>query len=116
MHQFLHVERDLVITIDGRWHVIAFDAASGDIAWMSRLRSAGNWCPVACGRYLVVLSRGGEIAVFDPARGLKVWEGGVGMRCRQPPGIGIHEGAGLLAAAGNSQGLKLFQIHPEYLA
>jgi outer membrane protein assembly factor BamB/orotate phosphoribosyltransferase len=114
MHQFLHVQDDLVFTLDGRWHLVAFDVHTGDIVWMSRLRSAGNWCPVVCGRHLVVLSRAGHLAVFDPARRLKVWEGTVGIASRQPPAIGRCGDATLLAVAGNADGLQTYRIHPDY--
>jgi outer membrane protein assembly factor BamB/orotate phosphoribosyltransferase len=114
MHQFPHVHGDTVITLDGRWHLVAFDLASGAIRWMSRLRSAGNWRPVACGAWLVVLSREGHLAVFDPEHEIKVWEGHTGMMSRQPPAIGQADGMPVLAVAGNAHGLQLYRIHPYY--
>lgn len=114
MHQFLQVVGDVVVTLDARWHLAAFDIASGEIRWLSRLRSAGNWCPVAYGPYLVVLSRDGHLALFDPAREIKLWEGSVGGRYRQPPAIGRSPVGDVLAVASNNQGLKVFRIHPDY--
>jgi outer membrane protein assembly factor BamB/orotate phosphoribosyltransferase len=114
MHQFLQIQGDRVFTLDGGWHLVAFDVHTGAIAWMSRLRSAGNWCPVTCGRYLVVLSRDGHLAVFDPLLEIKVWEGHTGMACRQPPAIGCCGEQTVLAVAGNSAGLQTYRIHPDY--
>ena len=114
MHQFLHVQDGTVFTLDGRWHLVAFDVHSGAIAWMSRLRSAGNWCPVSCGRYLVVLSRDGHLAVLDPERQIKVWEGSTGIASRQPPAVGRCGSDMLLAVAGNSDGLHLYRINSFY--
>jgi outer membrane protein assembly factor BamB len=120
MHQFLQIYAGTVITLDAHWQLIAFDIQSGAIRWMSRLRSAGNWCPIACGEsesgapYWAVLSREGHLAVFDPDREIKVWEGTTGMTCRQPPAAG-RIGADLcLAVASNSQGLKLYKINAQY--
>ncbi len=114
MHQFLHIHGDTVFTLDGRWHLVAFDARTGAIVWLSRLRSAGNWCPVACGHYLAVLSRGGHLAVFDPERQIKVWEGSIGIGSRQPPAIGRCGNDVLLAIAGNTKGLQTYRIHSDY--
>jgi orotate phosphoribosyltransferase len=114
MHQFLHVRGDTVFTLDGRWHLVAFHVKTGEIFWVSRLRSPGNWCPVAWGQYLVVLSREGHLAVFDAQRHLKVWEGSVGIRSRCPPGIGRCGKDILLAVAGQHDGLQTYRIHPEY--
>ncbi len=121
MHQFLQIapgrEGDVVITLDARWHLVAFDIASGAIRWMSRLRSAGNWCPVTCGDYLVVLSRDGHLAVFDPLTENKVWEGSTSGHYRQPPAIGRmqHDDGSttsIIALASNNAGLKVFAIDP----
>lgn len=114
MHQFLQVVGDVVVTLDARWHLVAFDIATGEIRWLSRLRSAGNWCPVAYGPYLVVLSRDGHLALFDPAREIKLWESSVGGRYRQPPAIGRSPLGDVLAVASNNHGLKVFRIHAEY--
>jgi len=116
MHQFLHTHGNTVITLDGQWHVVAFDIVTGSIVWMSRLRSAGNWCPVSCGRYLAVLSREGHLAVFDPELRTKVWEGSTGIASSQPPAIGHCGDDLLLAVAGNAQGLKTYRIHSHYTA
>ena len=121
MHQFLHIvpgpEVDVVITLDARWHLVAFDVATGAIRWLSGLRSAGNWCPVVCGDYLVVLSREGHLAVFDSQREIKVWEGATGGHYRQPPAIGRIEHAdgssqSVIALVSNNAGLKVFAIDP----
>ena len=114
MHQFLHVRGDSVFTMDERWHLVAFDVHTGNIVWMSRLRSAGNWCPVSCGAFLVVLSREGHLAVFDPERRIKVWEGKVGIGSRQPPAIGRCGAEMLLAVAGDSDGLQTYLIDASY--
>jgi hypothetical protein len=65
---------------------------------------------VEFGRYLIVLSRDGELAVFDPESEIKVWEGRIGGQYYQPPAIS-H---GFLAAASNDEGLKVFRISPFY--
>lgn len=114
MHQFLQVRDNTVLTLDGRWHLAAFDIASGGLRWMSRLRSAGNWLPVPCGDYLVVLSREGHLAVLDPRHECKVWEGSTGLPGRQPPAIGWLDGQPCLAVASNAHGLKLYRINPFY--
>ncbi len=115
MHQFLHIHNDTVLTLDARWHCVAFDVVSGKIRWMSRLRSSGNWCPVSFGRYLVVLSKEGHVAVFDPQAERKVWEGATGMVGRQPPAIGKVRGEWVMAIASNTQGLKTYRINQEYM-
>jgi outer membrane protein assembly factor BamB/orotate phosphoribosyltransferase len=116
MHQFLYVHGETVITLDGRWHLVSFDVKTGALVWMSRLRSAGNWCPVSCGRYLVVLSRDGHLAVFDPVREVKVWEGKIGIKTRQPPAIGRCGNDVLMAVAGSTDGLQTYRIHSDYTA
>lgn len=115
MHQFLHIYKDTVLTLDAKWHCVAFDVVSGKIQWMTRLRSAGNWCPVAFGRYLVVLSKQGHVAVLDPQEECKVWEGTTGMVGNQPPAIGKIGEEWLMTVAANGQGLKTFKINPEYM-
>jgi hypothetical protein len=74
-HQFLVADETSVFVMDGKWHFTAFDLDSGATRWLGRLRSPGCWQPVWCGAFLAVLSRQGHLAVFDPARELKVWEG-----------------------------------------
>lgn len=100
--------------LDGKWHCSAFDLNTGSLCWLTRLRSPGAWCPVEFGRYWVVGSRDGHIAVLDPQRELKVWEGAVGGRHEQPPAVGQVAGRTLLATASNDQGLKVFEIDPFY--
>jgi outer membrane protein assembly factor BamB/orotate phosphoribosyltransferase len=110
-HVFLAAHGGCLYLFDGKWHLSAFDAQSGKLRWISRLRSPGAWCPLACGGYLAALSTGGHIAVLDPRRELKVWEDSIGGTYMQPPAIA----AGYLAAASNNQGLKLFKINDFYL-
>jgi len=109
-HQWTLVESDLVYVLDGKWHLLAFDAQTGRLRWLGRLRSQGCTAPVRYGKYLVVLSEGGELAVFDSAQRLKVWEGAIGGTYRQNPALAD----GILAAASNDTGLKLFDVHPFY--
>ncbi|WP_183085146.1 PQQ-binding-like beta-propeller repeat protein [Trinickia fusca] len=109
-HQFLLVKAECVYVLDGRWHLMAFDLATGELRWLSRLRAPGCGCPVEYGRYLVVLSQGGEIAVFDAEREIKVWEGLIGGQYRQPPALSND----LFAAASNDEGLKVFRVSPFY--
>ncbi len=109
-HQFVTIRGDCVFVLDGKWNLLAFDAHTGALRWLNRLRSAGCWCPVDYGRYLVVLSKQGHLAVFDPDMERKVWEGSIGGHYRQPPALA----PGVLAAASNNAGLKLFNIHPFY--
>jgi outer membrane protein assembly factor BamB/orotate phosphoribosyltransferase len=124
MHQFPKIvqsgERTLVITLDANCHLVAFDIVNGDIRWMSRLRSAGTWWPIECGDYLAVLSHNGHLAVFNTALRLKVWEGSIGGIYKQPPAIGLvaespNSSKLVLAAASNTDGLKVFEIHSDYL-
>lgn len=119
-HQFVHAQDKLVYALDGKWHLTAFDALTGQIKWLSRLRSPGCWCPVPMGRYLVVLSREGHLAVFDPVQEIKVWEGKVKGQFHQPGSVGVAtqaDGArqAVFAAASNNNGLRLFAINPEYI-
>jgi len=78
------------------------------------LRSRGVWAPVAYGKYLIVLSRKGQLAVFDPAREIKLWEGQIGGTFNQQPAVGRVNGVPLLACASNDAGFKVFRIHPYY--
>lgn len=52
-HQFLHALPRHVLVMDGKWHLSAFDIETGQLAWLTRLRSAGCWGPVPCGRSVV---------------------------------------------------------------
>jgi outer membrane protein assembly factor BamB/orotate phosphoribosyltransferase len=117
-HQFVHTDGDLVYALDGRWHFSAFEASTGAIRWVSRVRSTGNWGPTTFGKYLLVLSRDGDLAVYDPGLELKVWEGRVRGFFRQPCATGWIRDKGkdvpVLAAASNTSGLQLFHIHPHY--
>ena len=108
-HQFLQADAGQVLVLDGKWHLSAFDLASGELCWLTRLRSTGCWRPVRCGRHLVVLSREGHLSVIDPRAQVKVWEGRLPGTFEQPPAVG----EGLLVAAGTS-GLLAHDIHPSY--
>lgn len=114
-HQFLVADERAVFVMDGKWHITAFDLESGAIRWLNRLRSPGCWQPVRCGEYLVVLSRQGHLAVLDPNKEIKVWEGKIPGVYHQPPSIAI-DGSGrmTLAAASSNSGLLVFDIHPHY--
>ncbi len=113
-HQFLHIQDGLVYAVDGKWHLMAFDLLDGRLRWLSRLRGPCVWGPVPFGPWLVCLSRDGEIAVIEPSRQRKVWEGRIGGDYRQPPAIGHTQSGTLLAAIGAASGLKVFRIHPFY--
>ena len=109
-HQFLQTTPRHVLLMDGKWHFLAFALNTGELAWLTRLRSPGTWMPVRCGRYLVILSRDGHLAVIDPEREVKVWEGSISGSYRQPPAIG----QGRLVAASTTDGLMAFEIDPYY--
>lgn len=109
-HQFLEAGESEVYVLDGKWHLIAFDLESGQLKWLTRLRSAGCWAPVRCGRHLIVLSREGHVAVVRPEHEVKVWEGRIRGTYHQPPAVGD----GLMVAAGTS-GLLAFDIATDYL-
>jgi len=109
-HQFLQIAGDCVLVLDGKWHLSVFDLTSGALRWLARLRSPGCWAPIAYGRYFVVLSRQGHIAVFCPERQVKVWEGKIPGDHHQPPAVA----RGKLIAASTASGLMAFDIHPFY--
>lgn len=114
-HQFLVADGQSVFVMDGKWHFAAFDLGSGAIRWLSRLRSPGCWQPVWCGQYLVVLSRQGHLAVLDPVKELKVWEGQIPGTYHQPPAITVHgPESAVLVAASSSSGLLAFDIYAHY--
>lgn len=96
--------------LEGNNHILAFDLDSGELRWLTRLRSRGCWGPISYGAYLVVLSRNGHLAVLEPELERKVWEGSIGGHHQQPPAAGF----GCLAAVSNYEGLKLFKINPFY--
>lgn len=114
-HQFPVADETCVFAMDGKWHFSAFDLESGATRWLGRLRSPGCWQPVWCGGFLVVLSRQGHLAVFDPAHERKVWEGRIPGTYHQPPAV-VVEGPGraVLVAASTSSGLLAFDIHAHY--
>jgi outer membrane protein assembly factor BamB/orotate phosphoribosyltransferase len=116
-HQFLVADDRAVFVMDGKWHFTAFDLDSGATRWLGRLRSPGCWQPVWCGAFLVVLSRQGHLAVFDPASELKMWEGRIPGTYHQPPAIGLDaSGNAVLVASSSSSGLLAFDIHAHYAA
>ncbi len=106
----------VVVVLDGAGRVVAFDSVDLRIRWMSTLRSPGACMPVSLGEYLAVLSRDGELAVFEPALERKVWEGRIGGDYFQPPAVGVIRGVAVLACASNHAGLKVFPIHSFYQA
>ncbi len=110
MHQFITGMGDVVLVLDGTWHLLAFDARSGALRWLCRLRSPGCWCPVPYGGNLVVLSEQGHLAVVNPQGEVKLWEDGVPGRYHQPPAV--DEGS--LVVASNNAGLQAYDIHPFY--
>ncbi|GAB7541627.1 hypothetical protein CS8_012900 [Cupriavidus sp. 8B] len=112
--QFLHVQDGIAYVLDGKGHLTAFDVDGLGIRWLTRLRSSGVWMPVAFNGYLVVLSREGHLAVLDPQREVKLWEGSIGGVYRQPPALGYAGGIPMLVAASNHSGLKAFRIHDFY--
>lgn len=114
LHQFLHVADGVAYVLDDIGHMVAFDAGSLAIRWLGRLRSPGAWAPLPWGRYLLVLSREGHLAVFDPARQTKPWEGRVPGTYRQQPAVGRIQGQPVLACASHRSGLQVFRIHPDY--
>ena len=109
-HQFVQTTERHALVMDGKWHVSAFDLETGELAWLTRLRSAGCWAPVRCGRYFVILSRDGHLAVIDPEQQVKVWEGRIPGAYHQPPAVG----EGMLLAASSTAGLLAYQIDPSY--
>lgn len=109
-HQFLQIAGDCVLVMDGKWHVSAFDLETGELRWLGRLRSPGCWAPIPYGRYSVVLSRQGHLAVFCPEREIKIWEGRIPGDYHQPPAVA----QGKLVAASSASGLLAFDIHSYY--
>ncbi len=109
-HQFLQIAGECVLVLDGKWHISAFDLATGELRWVSRLRSPGCWAPIAYGSYYVVLSRQGHLAVFCSKHQVKVWEGKIPGDHHQPPAIA----SGKLVATSTASGLMVFDIHPFY--
>lgn len=111
MHSIPKIIDNQVSVLEGKWHYSFFDVETGELTDIHRLRDAGLYQSESCGRYEVVLSKGGQLAVFDLSKKLKVWEDYVGGTYHQPPSIAD----GHLAIASNNQGLKLFKINEYYL-
>lgn len=120
-HQFLTQESQGVMAFNGASHWASFELDTGDLRWITRLRSPGCWNPVDCQGHSVALSRQGHLAVMDLTQQRKVWEGRIPGTYGQPPAIGaVTDAQGhtrhLLAAASNDAGLQVFEIHPHYTA
>lgn len=118
-HQFLTQDGEGVMVFDGKWHWSCFDLDTGALRWITRLRSPGCWGPVTFGRHSLALSKRGHLAVMDLQHKRKVWEGQIRGHYEQPPAIGqVIDPQGnprhLMAAASNSAGLQVFEIHPYY--
>ena len=108
------IEGDVVLALDAKWHLSAFDVVTGQLRWLTRLRSSGCWMPVPVdsnARYWVVLSRNGELAVVDAMHEVKLWEGKIPGLYYQPPAIKD----GYLIAASNHSGLLAYKLNPAYL-
>jgi len=113
-HQFLHVSDSVAYVLDDTSHLVAFNVDDLSIRWMSKFRSPGVWTPLQFDKHLVVLSREGQLAVLDPQREIKLWEGNVGGEFRQPPALGYVDGTPMLVAASHHSGLKAFKVDPFY--
>lgn len=109
-HQMPVLYRDQLLILDGKGHFSAFALDGGRLLWTSRLREAGCWRPVIWGRYAAVLSTGGQLAVLDLHEQVKLWEGRIPGRYRQPP----HISQGVLAAASNDSGLLAYDLNDFY--
>ncbi|MBB3211650.1 outer membrane protein assembly factor BamB/orotate phosphoribosyltransferase [Herbaspirillum sp. Sphag1AN] len=109
-HHFVETGEGCVYILDGKWNFVALDIKTGAIRWLNRLRSPGVWAPVRMGKYLIVVSQDGQIAVMDSEKELKVWEGHAGGRVFQPPAVSV----GLLALATNDAGLKVYSVNEFY--
>lgn len=114
LHQFTRVEDGVVYAFDENRHLAAFDVDDFRLRWISTLRGAASWQPVRWGRFLIVLSRSGELAAFDAQAGVKTWEGHVGGDYRQSPAVGLVAGEPMLVCASHHDGLKAFRIDPFY--
>jgi outer membrane protein assembly factor BamB/orotate phosphoribosyltransferase len=117
-HQMPVFANGCVILIDGKWHISAFDVETGALRWISRLRSPGTVGAVAYGKRLVVLSKEGHVAVFDPTREIKLWEGSIPGIYHQAPAVYIpksrESSSGYFVAASSTSGLIAFDVHPFY--
>jgi outer membrane protein assembly factor BamB/orotate phosphoribosyltransferase len=114
IHQFTHSANGMVYVVDDNDHLAVFDATDFRLVWVSTLRSPGTWAPVPFGRFLVVLSAKGHLAVFDDIARRKLWEGRVAGAYAQPPAAGIVDGVALLACASHRDGLGVYRIHDHY--
>ena len=114
MPQFTLVSEGAIFTFDASGQVAAFDVADLRLRWISTLRSEGCAAPVACGDHLLVLSRGGHLAMLERESGLKAWEGRIEGRFSHSPALGTIGGQLVVACASNDVGLLTFQMNPYY--
>lgn len=115
-HQYLSVDGDTVHVFDGSGHLVGLDAWDFRVRWIHRLRSPGVWAPVFWGRYAVVLSENGHLAVVDTASGDKPWEGRIAGDYLQQPAVGRIGEFQVLACASHTAGLQLFSVDSYYTA
>lgn len=112
--QVPHLSDGLVYVLDNSAGLGVFSASDLQLRWLGRLRSTGACSAVAFNGYLTILSREGHLAVFEPARERKVWEGQIGGTYHQAPAVGRVGTKMLLACASLQSGLKVFQIDQYY--
>lgn len=112
--QFLYADDAVLCVLDGTGHLTGIDATDFRVRWIQRLRSPGVWAPVPLGQHLVVLSEQGHLAVVDPVRGTKPWEGRIEGQYRQQPATGRIGGSQVLACASHTAGLQAFAVDPHY--
>ncbi|QHI99141.1 PQQ-binding-like beta-propeller repeat protein [Xylophilus rhododendri] len=113
-HQVLLSSASCLYAFDARSHLLALRHGDLALQWLSRLRSPGAVGPLRWGRYLLVLSEEGHLAVFDESRGLKLWEGAIKGQYRQLPALGTVAGRPVLACASEASGLLLYEIDAFY--
>jgi outer membrane protein assembly factor BamB/orotate phosphoribosyltransferase len=121
-HQMPLFVNSCVIVMDGKWHITAFDVETGALRWLSRLRSPGTVGAVRYGKFVVVLSKDGHVAVFDPLKEKKLWEGSIPGIYHQPPAMSDQiiqpdmslNMPGCMVAASTTAGLVAYDIHPFY--
>ncbi|HEX7639895.1 MAG TPA: PQQ-binding-like beta-propeller repeat protein [Burkholderiaceae bacterium] len=114
LHQFTHVADGLVYALDANQLLAAFDTEDFRLVWLGKLRSPADWAPQPWGRFLAVLSSQGEVAVFDTATRLKLWEDRIEGRFSQPPALGRAAGVPLFVCASSQGSLQAYRIHDHY--
>lgn len=112
--QVPYTANGLIYVLDKSAGLGVFDTSDLRLRWMGRLRSTGACSAVAFNGYLAILSREGHLAVLDPARERKVWEGQIGGTYHQAPALGRVGTRLLLACASLQSGLKVFAVDPYY--